>query len=344
MTPPLKLVGLASCTAGLVLASVVLGPGVANASTSNGAQSSHAAALRAVSEPRLTIVSQSSGSVTISVQAPSDTLVRFKDDAGRLTSVRIGPSGVNTTTLRVDDGRLTKFEVTAVLNGETVTTPWSVDTRDDSTPGLPGEGSEGDAPTVSVVRWANDYATLLVKGTAGQTFSVTDEAGNWAGSGLMTEDGQNVSVHVPAGTASTFKVSVKENYQVVGSTTIRIDPSTVENPAPVTPSPEPTDPEGQEPVTPVEPVVPDPDQPSDPDTPAVGEVTVGDVVNGRAQVTIAGPIGAEYMIVNGEGRYVIGGFIEGRTVSVQLVVGTAKTTTFTLHMAGGTKTFTVNAR
>ncbi|OII33029.1 hypothetical protein BIU98_06145 [Curtobacterium sp. MMLR14_010] len=292
------------------------------------------------------VISYSSGSVLVGVTGTPGTLVRFEDDARRLTSVRIPASGTNTVSIRVDDNRVTNFTVTSVLDGERVDTPWSVDTRteDPGTPGDPGDpGDQGSAPKVVVAGYAHGYATLAVSGKAGQTYSVTDAAGHWAGSGVLGDTAKNVSVEAPAGVSTKYTVSLKENYEVVGSTTVVVNSAEAPDPEqPVTP--EPGNP-GEEPEVPVEPG--NPDQPGGPDQPGdsvVGDVSVGTVAGGRAAITISGPIGAQFMISDESGGYVTGGFIEGRSVTRQIVVGTGSVRTFTLHMAGGTKTFTVDAR
>ncbi|WP_267422412.1 MULTISPECIES: hypothetical protein [unclassified Curtobacterium] len=154
-----------------------------------------------------------------------------------------------------------------------------------------------------------------------------------------------MSVEAPEGTITTYTVSVKDGLNVIGSTTVEVGQSSSTEPdQPVAPSPEPVDPgEGQDPQVPVDPGTPIPEQPGDQDGSVAGDVTVGAVANGRADVTVSGPIGAQWMITGEGDSYVTGGFIEGRSITRSIVVGTGSVKTFTLHMAGGTTTFTVDA-
>lgn len=349
MTPSKKTIGLVTCATGVVLASLAFGPAANAASleTPNATAPAASSSTNAVSAPELSIVSQSSGVVQVGVRAAAGSLVRFQDDTRRTTVVGIPQSGYNTVFVRVDDDRLTTFTVTSVLDGETLETPWSVDTRD-QTPADPGNPGTGDAPTVVVAGYAHGYATLAVTGPAGKTYSVTDAAGTWAGSGRLGSAPARVSVAAPEGAVTTYTVTVADGLQVVGSTTVDLDPSGTEPEQPVAPSPEPVDPgegEGpQDPQVPVDPGTPTPEQPGDQDGSVVGDVTVGAVANGRAAVTISGPIGAQWMITGEGDTYVTGGFIEGHSITRSIVVGAGSVKTFTLHMAGGTKTFTVVAR
>lgn len=351
MTPSKKTIGLVTCATGVVIASLAFGP-AANAASIDTANTTAAAAsssTNAVTAPELSIVSKSSGVVQVGVRAAAGTLVRFEDDTRRTTVVRIPPSGYNTVFVRVDDDRLTTFTVTSVLDGESLQTPWSVDTRDQTpgdpgTPVDPGTPGTGDAPTVVVSGYAGGYATLVVTGPAGKTYEVTDAAGHLVGGGILGRTAARVSVEAPEGAVTTYTVSVKDGLKVIGSTTVEVDQSSGAEPEqPVAPSPEPVDP-GEDPQVPVDPGTPTPEQPGDQDGSIAGDVKVGAVANGRADVTISGPMGAQYMITGEGDTYVTGGFIEGFSITRSIVVGTGSVKTFTLHMAGGTKTFTVDAR
>jgi len=331
---------------GLVIASLITGPAMANAATPADAVAS---STTSTERPKLVVDAVGNGSVTVTVTGTPLTLVRFQDDTGRTTNTMIRPDGSNTVTIRVDADRVTNFKVTAVSNGEPTTFDWSVDGRGGvADPGTPGDPevpvTPGDGPSVDLVRYAGDWATISVSGKPGQTYGVTDSAGRWVGSGVLGNSPKNVSVQATDGTKTEYTVSVSEQNTVVGTTKITLDRTG--DTTPVTPSPEvpvtPVTPEPEVPATP-DPGT-DPEAPADPETPFIGDVSVGAVSNGRVAVTVSGPIGAQWMITGEGDSYVTGGFVEGYSTTRTIVVGSGSVKTFTLHMQGGTKTFTVDAR